>query len=260
MMKMSAGALLAAGIWPGALRAQQPATENFSFICVNDLHYWDAGCAPFFNRAIKLMKDSAPQSKLLIVDGDLTEHGTAAEFDGIKALLKTTGMEMKVVPGNHDWATQTDRKGYEEAWPDSLNYSMESGGWQFVFLDSTDGTKARVAVQAPTMQWVEQNAPRLNKNRPTVLVTHFPLGEGITNRATNADALLEHFKEINLRAVFNGHHHAFTEKSRGEIIFTTDKCCSFRANNHDRTTEKGFFVCEVADGKLSRRFVEVPIA
>ena len=43
MLRLSAGSLLALGLWPGALRAAgERNSGEFSFIAVNDLHYLDA--------------------------------------------------------------------------------------------------------------------------------------------------------------------------------------------------------------------------
>lgn len=256
-MKMSAGALLAAGLWPGALAAQDAMADPFSFIWVNDLHYWDQGCVPFFFRMIQKMKQSATDAKLLIVGGDLVEHGKAEEFAGVDEVIKGIGLTTKVTIGNHDWTSLTDRKAFEQAHPNSLNYTFDHAGWQFVALDSSDGTKASVSVLKPTLDWIDENLPRIDRNRPMILVTHFPMGANVTNRAKNADAVLDRFRNHNLRGVFNGHYHAFTERTSGPCVLTTNKCCSFRAGNHDGTKEKGFFVCTAKDGKIQRNFIEV---
>jgi len=72
----------------------------------------------------------------------------------------------------------------------------------------------------------------------------------------NADAVLDRFKPFNLRGVFGGHYHAYTETSVREIPIKTNKCCSLKKTNHDGTKEKGYFVCRAQDGKITRQFVE----
>jgi hypothetical protein len=163
------------------------------------------------------------------------------------------------VPGNHDYTPKNDRSAYEELMPKMINYTFEHKGWQLVALDSTDGTKAKVAVLKPALDYINQTAPKLDQKRPTILFTHFPLGKGVTNQATNADAVLEPFKPLNLRTVFGGHYHAFTERKMGEVTLTTNRCCSFHVKNHDGTKEKGYFVCQAKEGKVERIFVEVPV-
>ena len=69
--------------------------------------------------------------------------------------------------------------------------------------------------------------------------------------------VLDRFKEFNLRAVYNGHHHGFTEKTVRDVPITTNRCCAFARGNHDGTKEKGYFLCHAKDGKIERTFVEV---
>jgi UDP-2,3-diacylglucosamine pyrophosphatase LpxH len=75
-------------------------------------------------------------------------------------------------------------------------------------------------------------------------------------RATNADEVLEKFKEYNLQAVFNGHFHASTERKVGNVTLTTFRCCTFSRENHDGSKEKGDFLCQAREGKIARQFVE----
>ena len=82
------------------------------------------------------------------------------------------------------------------------------------------------------------------------------LGPLVVYRATNAEAVLERFKEHALVAVFNGHYHAKTERMLGQTTLTTNRCCSFSRKNHDNSKEKGYFLCEARDGKVTRQFVE----
>ena len=131
-------------------------------------------------------------------------------------------------------------------------------GWQFVGLDTSDGIKVNgFDCHAETLTFANSLPPKLDKNRPTFVYTHFPLGPGVTNRLKNADALLEPFKQLNMAAIFGGHYHAYTQKTvLQNTTVTTDVCCSFKRANHDNTFEKGFFVVEAAEGKFKRTFVE----
>jgi len=258
MMQMSAGALLSAGLWPGALSAQDAKAEDITFIEVNDLHYIDTGCVPFFQKVVEKMKAAAGDSRMVLVVGDTCENGTPAQLNGMRDIIKTIGLEPHVVMGNHDWTGQTDREAYEQTWPKSINYTFEHGGWQFVGLDSSDGVKyENTSVLKPTLDWIDENLPKLDKKRPLILFTHFPLGQGVKYQLKNSDDLLNRFKEHNLRGVFNGHFHGFTQNQRADYIITTDRCCAYRRDNHDNTLEKGFFVCKTKDGVVTREFVEV---
>jgi hypothetical protein len=167
-------------------------------------------------------------------------------------------MKFHAVPGNHDYVSDTDRSAWDKLFPGKLNYSFRHRGWQFVGLDTTEGTKwEKTSISAETLRWAADDCARLDPQAPTVLFTHFPLGEGVRMRPLNAEALLEPFKPLNVAAVFNGHFHGFTETRFGKAAVTTNRCCAISRENHDGTTEKGYFLCTAGEGRVTRQFVEV---
>lgn len=261
MLKLSAGSLLALGLWPGVLRAADAGQgDDFSFIAVNDTHYVDEKCGEWLQTVMTKMKASEPKPEFCLMSGDFTDDGTAAQLTAVRDIFKGLGFPTYGVIGNHDWAKGNDRKAYEEVFPDRLNYTLEQRGWQIVGLDTTEGLKAnQTRISDATLRWVDDQLPKLDRQRPMILVSHFQLGPGVVNRPLNADDLLERFKGHNLRAVFCGHYHAFTERKAGNTVFTTNKCCSLKKPNHDRTKEKGYFFCQVKNGEIQRTFVEVPV-
>src|SRR4051794_686919 len=207
LMRWSAGALLAANLWPGRLSAADADAAPLELIIVNDRHTVDAACGKGLEKVVASMKEKASKPAFCFIAGDLTDNGKPAEFAIVNDVFKGLGVPIYSVPGNHDYLPKTtDRTGYEAARPKSLNYTFDVGGWQFVALDSTDGTKATVAVLKPTLDYLDAALPKLDKSKPTLLITHFPMGPGVKMRATNADALLDRFKPFNLSAVFGGHY------------------------------------------------------
>jgi hypothetical protein len=257
MLRWSAGSLLAAGLWPGALRAREADHPgDFRFLVINDLHYLDKRCGPWFERLIKQIQALPHTLDFCLLVGDLAENGKTEQLAPVRDHFKGLKMPVHVVVGNHDYQTHDDRKPFEELFPRSINYHFEHQGWQFVGLDSSHGMRPKVAVQEPTLRWLNDTLPKLDKKRPTVIFTHFPLGPLVVYRATNADEVLARFKEFNLQAVYNGHFHGFTERKLGSTILTTNRCCAFSKNNHDGTKEKGFFLCHAKEGKIARTFIE----
>jgi hypothetical protein len=283
-----AGALLAAGLWPGwAGAADAPQGEDFTFLCVNDLHYFDKNCDRFFQKMVEQMNATGGEDKsagaaaadrkegdkekaakpakpdLCLIVGDLAEDGTPAQLGAIRDHLKGLSMPTHIVVGNHDYLNPGpagDRRAFEELFPRQINYTFEHRGWQVVALDTTEGRLAtNTTVPRETLTWLGDNLPKLDKKRPTVLFTHFPLGFFMPARPKNADEVLQPFMDFNLQAVFNGHFHAFTERTRWHATLTTDKCCSFHHANHDGSKEKGYFVCRAKGGKIERTFVEVKV-
>jgi 3',5'-cyclic AMP phosphodiesterase CpdA len=258
LLRRSPAALLAAGLWPGALAAGDPDAGSFSFVLANDLHSLNKDCAPWFEKVARQMAGHAEKPDLVFLAGDLAEDGTPTQLGQVKDVFLAGKTPTYVVPGNHDYAKGDDRKAYDGLFPGRLNYSVEHQRWHFLALDTTEGTKwQETTIAADTLKWLDGELPRIDRRRPLVVVTHFPLGAGVRMRPKNADDVLRRLANHNLRAAYSGHYHAFTEKTAGDAVLTTNKCCAFSKGNHDGTKEKGYFLVTAKDGKLDRRFVEV---
>jgi 3',5'-cyclic AMP phosphodiesterase CpdA len=255
LLRFSASALLGANLWPGTLRAADAKSGAFRFVVINDLHTFDGKCGPWLEKVAGKVAEAKPE--LVLLAGDLADGGTKQQLGMARDAFAALKVPVKITPGNHDWIKQTDRSGWDDLFPDALNYTFEHRGWQFLAIDSTDGTKAQVNVLKPALDYLAATAPKLDRKAPLILVTHFPLGPGVNNRVKNAEAVLGPLKEHNLRAVFGGHHHGFTEKTLGDTVLTTNVCCSFKRGNHDGTKQKGFFVCDAAENRVKRQFVEI---
>jgi len=258
LLRMGAGSLLATGLWPGALRAADAKSDDFHFLVINDTHSVGKADADWLARVVKQMKAHKEKPALCLHLGDLSDHGKPAELEPVRDVFKGLGLPLYYVPGNHDYLTPDDRKAYDDLFPKSLNYHFDHGGWQFVGIDSTEGKKALLSnVQKDALGYLDDTLPKLDRKKPTILFTHFPLGPGILVRPRNADEVLARFKVYNLRAVFNGHYHALTERTAGEVVLTTNRCCARTRDNHDGSKEKGYFLCGAKEGKVTHTFVEV---
>lgn len=258
-LRHSAAATLALGLWPGcAAHRENGRGGNFSFIAINDTHYFSPECPAFFQRVIASVKALTPRPEFCLMIGDLAEKGTLQELGAMRDVLRSFDMPFHPVIGNHDYLSQTDRSTWDQLFPGKLNYHFEHRDWQLIGLDSTEGLKYRdTYIQPETFRWLDDQLRKLNPAKPTILFTHFPLGMDLRYRPKNADALLERFGDFNLVAVFNGHFHGATERQVGNTILTTNKCCSIARNNHDGTREKGYFLCHAIEGRIHRQFIEV---
>ena len=258
-LRLGAGALLAAGLWPGCARFSNNGRGGaFRFAVLNDCHFYTPRCPAWFERVRASLRSHSPRPEFCLVVGDLVEHGTREEFGPMREILQSFGIPFHAVIGNHDYASDTDRSAWDEVFPRTLNYAFEHRGWQFIGLDSTQGRQYQgTKVQPATLSWLDAQLPKLQPSSPTILFSHFPFGSQVTYRPTNADAVLERFRAFNLLAVFDGHFHGFTEKQLGHTVLLTNRCCSISTGNHDGTTEKGYFLCDAKDGQTTRQFVQV---
>ncbi len=232
----------------------------FRFVVVNDLHHAAPECDPFFAALIAQMRTHAGVEFALVL-GDLADSGKPADLEAVRDHLRNLGVPFYPVPGNHDYVAPNDRRAYEEIFPDRINYWFRHRGWQFVGLDSTQGTDYQnTRIPAATLAWLDTNLPLLDPHAPTVVFTHFPLGEGVPMRPLNADEALARLGRLNLQAVLGGHYHAFTERRFQGATVVTGRCCSRLRGNHDGTKLKGYWLAAASEGKLTLEFVPFPPA
>ncbi|MCI0744838.1 MAG: metallophosphoesterase [Verrucomicrobia subdivision 3 bacterium] len=254
LQRVGAGSLLALGLWPGTAKGQEGG--KFRFVVVNDTHYICEECGAWLGRVMERIRAAKPD--FCLVAGDLTELGKPEHLAAVHEVFRQAEVPVHVVIGNHDYASQTDRQGYETTFPGQINYSFAHKGWQFVGLDTSEGMLAEnTRVQPATLEWLDRNLRKLDLSKPTVIFTHFPLGTNVKYRPVNADELLERCRDFNLRAVFSGHFHGYTERRKGETLLTTNVCCALKRGNHDNTTQKGYFLCDADGQTVRRRIVQV---
>jgi hypothetical protein len=233
---------------------------SFEFIAINDTHYINDECRPFQANVVRLMGADAPKAEFVCHAGDVADGGTAAELSAMRELYAEAMLPMHPVPGNHDFIKDTDRTGYDAVFPGKLNYSFVHAGWQFIAIDTTQGTDFdQTKVSPVTLAWLDEQAGKLDLQLPTFAFTHFPLGEGIEMRPLNADAVIERLLKFNLKWVHSGHWHGESKQPARTATLTTSRCCARLRTNRDGSPLKGWHVYRAsADGTLSRRFVSLP--
>ncbi len=258
MLRLGTAGVVALGVWPRRLcSAPTTAPKGFTFIAVNDLHFATAECRPWFDQVVAQMKRRAPEAEFCLLGGDQADAGMPEQLLGVREAFAGLGIPVHAVVGNHDYQSDTDRAAYEEIFPGQINYRFGHRGWQFLALDTTQGTQSHwTVIPQQTFDWLGAQLPKLDRRQPTIVLTHFPLGKGVLGRPLNADALLEGLGRLNLQAVLSGHYHGFTERHFEHAALTTDRCCSRIRDNHDGTKEKGWFLCRAVAGKVTREFVE----
>jgi len=166
-------------------------------------------------------------------------------------------LQFHVTPGNHDNDQEESTAIFDRILPGQLNYHFEHRGWCVVVIDSTEGKKwSQTRVQPGTLAWLDATLPRLDRQQPLLLATHFPLASATPLCPINAEEVLARFVNHNLRLVLGGHHHGRTEVRRGDYALVTNACCGRVVANHDGTPTKGYWLCQArADGRVDRDFV-----
>jgi hypothetical protein len=251
---MAGRGVLGLGVGAWALNAWAGEPGGFRFIVVNDIHCRDERCHPWLRKLAGSMRRHDPA--FCLINGDVCEDGRVDQLAVVKEIFGGLGVPLYATVGNHDYASDDGRGAFDKVFPGSINYHFEHGGWQFVGLDSTEGRKVVFTnIEQATLGWLDGMLPMLDRARPTVICTHFPLGEGVLCRPLNADEILKRFDGFNLRATFSGHWHGYAERHFEHATVTNSRCASWWRANNDGSPEKGYFLCDATGaGDVKRQF------
>lgn len=248
-------------------------SETFTFAVLNDLHYMTPEDQPWLEGLVRQVND-IPGVELVLVLGDLAEDGTYAELSAARQILSQLAVPWYVVPGNHDGPPNrplgsgaAGLRDYESLFPGRRNYSFFHKGWQFLGLDTTNGSGYMLLpIPAETKEFAREAAASLDRAAPTILFTHMPLNPAVRFSSAEGYALLEILSPLNLRIVFSGHFHGLTESvvpspKQAHVKLLTNRCCSRTRELHDGSKLRGFFRCEAhADQSVGFEFVPIAAA
>jgi 3',5'-cyclic AMP phosphodiesterase CpdA len=230
---------------------------DFSFVIANDLHYRDQRCAAWFEKVTASIRELRPRPSFAVLAGDLSENGERTQLGAIREIFGTLPLPVKAVIGNHDHHAGDGRKAFAELFGAAPNARFDFGAWQFLLLDSTEGNSVfRTRISNETLQWVEAAAKGIDREKPVLVVTHFPLGRNWL-RPVNARAVIEPLRDCRFQGSFGGHWHGWTEPVDNGVHLVTGRCCSWWRTNHDGSDQKGYFVCRAMGERLQHRFVVV---
>lgn len=111
---------------------------------------------------------------MLVLTGDLTDHGDIDSFEKTAALLEKCPMPIHAIPGNHD-----SRDGMLHAFPNTpthdgfLQYAVEQDGLRILFLDTLEVGRHGGGFCEIRRDWLkaELNA---HPDTPTLIFMHHP--------------------------------------------------------------------------------------
>ncbi len=254
-IRAGVGALTTA-LYPQEMDARN-GDADFTFIVANDLHYRDARCGEWLEQVVASIRALRPRPAFVVLNGDLSEDGTREQLGAVREIFRALPMPVLTTIGNHDYTAAETREPYQELFGRRLNYRFEYGDWQFLALDTTDGHRVyRAWVPGETLGWLDAHLPFVSRDRPLVVLTHFPLGRNWL-RPLNARDVSARLKGFNLQAAISGHWHGWTERRVNGVRFATGRCCSWWRTNHDGSKCKGYFLCRVTSAGLRYDFTPV---
>ncbi len=127
-----------------------------------------------FRATLDRLLDAPNPVDMLVLTGDLTDHGDKDSFEKTAALLEKCPMPIHAIPGNHD-----TREGLLHAFPDTpghdgfIQYAVEQDGLRILMLDTLELGRHGGAFCDQRAAWLsaELNA---HVSTPTLIFMHHP--------------------------------------------------------------------------------------
>lgn len=143
-----------------------------------------------------------------IITGDISDHGTPAQYELYLQDKQLFDGQVYTTPGNHDvrwWNANGKRTFTNQVGP--LYQSFTYGGVHFVLLDTTVNFELDGKIGKAQLQWLKSDLDSIPADMPVILFGHHPFK--INNNVTARHELLSATKDSNVIAFMNGHVHYY---------------------------------------------------
>jgi 3',5'-cyclic-AMP phosphodiesterase len=176
--------------------------------------------------AVRRLNALTPRPDLVLVTGDLVDHGTPEEYSRLRALLAPLQAPAYLLMGNHDHRAHLrgafPEHGYLPAGP-FIQYAIEGFPVRVLALDTQDPGKGSGLLCPDRLTWLDQRLSE-QPERPTVLAMHHPpysTGNQGWDRyglegAEGLAAVVSTFR--NVKAILCGHLHRPTQALFGGTV------------------------------------------
>lgn len=197
------------------------------------LAYGRIDTAPYLAQAVASIGRLPQAPDAVVITGDLTDFGRAAEYAHLRALLAPLAMPVYLLPGNHDSRAQLRASFPDHPYlgeggdDDFVQYSVPVGGLQLIALDTVVPGASEGRLCTARLQWLEAELAR-HTARPVVVALHHPpfrtlIGHmdaiGLLEGAEALEAIVA--RHPNVERVICGHLHRAIQVRFGGTIAAT---------------------------------------
>jgi len=194
------------------------------------LAYGRINTAPYLMQAVAAILALPQRPDAVIITGDLTDFGRAAEYGHLRELLAPLPMPVYLMPGNHD-----DRAQLRQSFPDHrylgrdefVQYSVALGALQLIALDTVVPGASEGSLCDKRLAWLARELES-HSDTPVVIAMHHPpfktlIGHmddiGLLRGAAELEALVS--QHPNIERVICGHLHRAIQVRFGGTIAAT---------------------------------------
>jgi 3',5'-cyclic AMP phosphodiesterase CpdA len=194
-----------------------------------ELAYGRVDTAAYTARVVAHVQRLDPAPDVVLVTGDLVEHGTAEQYRHLQKLLAPLSMPLFLIPGNHD-----DREGLREVFTEHaylppaglIQYVVDGYPLRLVALDTVITGQSGGLMDDERLAWLEARLAEAPARPTAVLMHHPPFATGLTIMdgmgLRNADAMAAVIvRHRQVEAVLCGHlHRPIHTRWAGTVVTT----------------------------------------
>lgn len=205
---------------------------------LSDLHIREPGrlaygrldTAPYLRRAVESILQLRQSPDAVVITGDLSDFGRAAEYEHLAQLLAPLPMPVYLMPGNHDDRDQLRRSfpahGYLGG-EGFVQFAVKVGALWLLALDTCEPGHSHGTLCERRLAWLEAQLD-LHRGEPVVIAMHHPpfatlIGHmdeiGLLEGAPALEALVA--RHPNVERVICGHLHRAIDVRFGGSIAST---------------------------------------
>lgn len=194
------------------------------------LLYGALDTAPYLVRAIAALNALDPRPDLVLLTGDLVDHGDPAEYARLREILAALTLPFRLIPGNHDSRPALfaafPEHGYLRADDGFGHWTLEGDGLRLVALDSSEPEVVGGVLCETRLDWLARRLAEASAQPTLVLVHHPPIATGISHMDAYPFRGVEGFAAIvaahpRIERVIAGHvHRAMTMRWAGTVVST----------------------------------------
>ncbi len=244
-------------------------SRPFLLVQLSDLHIgaeWaDGDPVAGLTAAVDSVCALRQQPDVVLISGDLVDHGADAEYELVRELLEPLQAPLYVLPGNHDDRRALHRHfGVPGANGEPVQYAVDFDPLRLIVLDTTRPGEDPGALDAERLGWLEAEL-RARPDVPTLLALHHPpfvtgvsgwddIGLPAADRRALGEVVGRHGQVARLVA---GHVHCtITARLAGRSVLSVPSTyiqarLDFGSNEIELVPEPaGFAVHAVLDGEL----------
>jgi Icc protein len=255
------------------------AQRDFSFVFLPDLHLRpdSSVLATFKNHAIRINK---LKPDFVLTGGDMIYTAKSVDdkkakvlFDLMDRELKLFKMPVWLTMGNHENVGITQESGIDKSNPmwgkqmfeeryNGRYYSFNYEGWKFFILDGIkileEEKNYTQGVDSVQISWLRHELLVTDKGIPVVISIHTPLINPNAMSDSNSQALSENseavinlFKDHNLRIVLQGHNHTYMNLFINGIHYISGGSTAFGTDS----INYGFIMINIKNNTENIKFV-----